>query len=273
MTSDLERSGAGPSRIGTTAEVAIIGGSGLYSLLDDARSVEIATPYGAPSGAITLATVGGRSVAFLPRHGPHHEFPPHMVNYRANAWALHSLGVRQILAPCAVGSLQAHAAPGTLVVPDQLIDWTSGRSQTFHDTFGAMPIHATFADPYCPRLRAAALASAKDADWSAIDGGAMVVIDGPRFSTRAESRFFAAQGWLLVNMTGHPEAVLCRELGMCYAPLALVTDLDAGVTEGEGVSVEVVMTEFARNTDRLRAVLLAAVTALPTNACDACPLP
>ena len=174
--------------------------------------------------------------------------------------------MRRILAPCAVG-------PGSLVVPDQLVDWTRGRIQTFHDTFEQGPVHAEFADPYCQQGRVAALDAAAASGWEAVDGGTMVVIEGPRFSTRAESRFFAVQGWLIVNMTGHPEAVLARELGMCYSAIALVTDLDAGVSLGEGVSVAVVLAEFARNTERLRAVLLDTVTRLPSIACPHCPRP
>ncbi len=253
------------------ALVGVIGGSGLYSLLEGGEDVEVETPYGAPSSPVTVAEVDGVSVAFLARHGRHHELPPHRVPYRANAWALRSLGVQRVLAPCAVGSLQPAIGPGTLVVPDQLVDWTRGRAQTFHDTFDAGPAHAEFADPYCPDVRSAAAAAAARHDWAAVEGGTMVVIEGPRFSTRAESRFFAAQGWSLVNMTGHPEAVLCRELGLCYAPLALVTDLDAGLVAGEGVSVEAVMAEFARNTDRLRTVILDAVTAMPDGPCPHCP--
>jgi 5'-methylthioadenosine phosphorylase len=144
------------------------------------------------------------------------------------------------------------------VVPDQLVDWTRGRTQTFHDLFDGVPVHASFADPYCQELRQVALAAAQASGWAAQDGGAMVVIEGPRFSTRAESRFFQAQGWSVVNMTGHPEAVLARELDICYATLALVTDVDAGASTGEGVTVAEVMAEFARSTDRLRGVLVEA---------------
>lgn len=255
------------------AVVGVIGGSGLYALLDGGTSHEIHTPYGAPSSPVTVAPVADIEVAFLARHGVDHRLPPHRVNYRANAYALRSLGVTNILAPCAVGSLRADVGPGSLVLPDQLVDWTSGRDQTFHDEFEHGPVHASFADPYCARVRTAAADAATDHGWEPRVGATMVVIDGPRFSTRAESRFFAEQGWLLVNMTGHPEAVLARELGMCYSPVAVVTDLDAGVAVGEGVDVATVMAEFARSTDRLRAVLLDAVTRLPTGPCPDCPPP
>ena len=246
-----------------SAEVAVIGGSGFYEFLDAPTSVTVETPYGAPSGPIAVGEVAGRRVAFLPRHGGHHEFPPHRINYRANLWALRSLGVRQVLAPCAVGGLRAEVAPGDVVVPDQLVDRTSGRAQTFVET-GA--VHVPFADPYCSRL---ALAVA-DADPSVKRGGVMVVIEGPRFSTRAESRHYAAQGWTLVNMTGHPEAVLARELQLCYAAVALVTDMDAGVETGAGVGQAEVFAAFARNTERLKGLLVTVVGDLPDPAGCSC---
>jgi 5'-methylthioadenosine phosphorylase len=240
------------------AEIGVIGGSGLYALLDDAHEVEVSTPYGAPSDPITVAQVGGRRVAFLPRHGRDHRFPPHKIPYRANLWALRSLGVRQVVAPCAVGGLRPELGPGTFVVPDQLIDRTSGRAQTYFDS-GA--VHVSFADPYCPDGRAAVLAAAGPV--RAIDGGTMVVVEGPRFSTRAESRWFSSIGGTIVNMTGHPEAVLARELALCYTAIALVTDLDAGVEGDHGVTQDEVFEVFADNTARLRDVLLDAVTRLP----------
>src|SRR4051794_29704891 len=241
-----------------TAEIGVIGGSGLYALLDGAREHELSTPYGAPSDPVTIADVGGRRVAFLPRHGRDHRFPPHRIPYRANLWALRALGVRQIVAPCAVGGLREELGPGTFVVPDQLIDRTSGRTQTFYDE-GA--VHVSFADPYCPRGRAVVLEAARELD--PVDGGAMVVVEGPRFSTRAESRWFTSIGGAVVNMTGHPEAVLARELALCYTTIALVTDLDAGVEGDDGVTQEEVFRVFGENTERLRGVLLDAVTRLP----------
>src|SRR5690242_17751895 len=243
-----------------TAEIGVIGGSGLYALLDGAREYEVSTPYGSPSDPVTVADVGGRRVAFLPRHGKDHRYPPHRIPYRANLWALHSIGVRQILAPCAVGGLRPELGPGSFVVPDQLIDRTSGRVQTFYDQ-GA--VHVNFADPYCPTGRTAALVAAARRGVTATDGGVMVVVEGPRFSTRAESRWFTSIGGAVVNMTGHPEAVLARELGMCYTTVALVTDLDAGVEGDHGVTQEEVFSVFAENTARLREVLLDAVVALP----------
>ncbi|GLY21895.1 S-methyl-5'-thioadenosine phosphorylase [Micromonospora sp. NBRC 101691] len=243
-----------------TAEIAVIGGSGLYALLDNAVEHRVETPYGPPSDAITVAEVAGRPVAFLPRHGRDHRHPPHLIPYRANLWALRSLGVRRVLAPCAVGGLRPELGPGTFVVPDQLIDRTSGRTQTYYDR-GA--VHVSFADPYCPAGRRTLLDAAAGRGVSAVDGGTVVVVEGPRFSTRAESRWFTAIGGSVVNMTGHPEAVLARELALCYTSIALVTDLDAGVEGGHAVTHEEVFRVFGENTDRLREILLDAVAALP----------
>ncbi|AQU70529.1 S-methyl-5'-thioadenosine phosphorylase [Streptomyces niveus] len=242
------------------ADIGVVGGSGFYELLTDAEQVGVDTPYGEPSDLVSVGSVGGRRVAFLPRHGRRHTQAPHTINYRANVWALRSLGVRRILAPCAVGSLRRELGPGALVVPDQLVDRTSGRVQTFYDE-GA--VHVSFADPYCGQGRTAVLKAAADAGDGAHDGGTMVVVEGPRFSTRAESQWFAAAGWSLVNMTGHPEAVLARELGLCYTSVALVTDLDAGIDADDSVSQEDVFKVFGENTERLRNVILEAVKLLP----------
>ncbi|MCX4751334.1 S-methyl-5'-thioadenosine phosphorylase [Kitasatospora sp. NBC_01287] len=251
------------------AELGVIGGSGLYALLDEVSEVVVDTPYGPPSDSLFLGRLAGREVAFLPRHGREHRLPPHRINYRANLWALHSLGVRQVLGPCAVGGLRPEYGPGTLVVPDQFVDRTSGRPQTYYDGLplpdGSVPevVHVSMADPYCPAGRGAVADAARSAHWRPVDGGTLVVIEGPRFSTRAESRWFTANGWSVVGMTGHPEAALARELGLCYTSLALVTDLDAGVESGEGVTHAEVLAEFARNVDRLRGVLFQALEGLP----------
>ncbi|GAA3192621.1 S-methyl-5'-thioadenosine phosphorylase [Actinocorallia longicatena] len=252
-----------------SAEIGIIGGSGLYTLVDGLKEIRVETPYGAPSDAVFVGEAGGRSVAFLPRHGRDHKVPPHRINYRANLWALRSLGVGQVLGPCAVGGLRAEYGPGTLLVPDQLVDRTSAREQTYYDgrplADGTVPdvVHVSMADPYCPQGRRAVLAAADGAGWDAVDGGTLVVIEGPRFSTRAESRWFSGNGWSVVGMTGHPEAVLARELALCYTSVNLVTDLDAGVEQGEGVTHAEVLAAFSRNVDRLRTVLFDAVAALP----------
>jgi 5'-methylthioadenosine phosphorylase len=243
----------------TRAEIAVIGGSGFYSFLESPEDVAVETPYGEPSAPVSVGEVAGRSVAFLPRHGRAHEHPPHLINYRANLWALAAVGVRRVLAPCAVGGLRPEVAPGDVVVPDQLVDRTWGRTQTFVDRGAA---HAAFADPYCP-----VLSEAVGDQEGVTRGGTMVVVEGPRFSTRAESQHYAAQGWSLINMTGHPEAVLARELTLCYAPVALVTDMDAGVGEGEGVGQEEVFAMFARNIERLKALLVRTIAELPSGGC------
>lgn len=235
----------------------MIGGSGFYEFLDDPTEVSLSTPYGDPSAPIAIGEVAGRPVAFLPRHGKGHEFPPHRINYRANMWALRSLGVQQVLAPCAVGGLQPETQPGTLVVPDQIVDRTTSRVQTYMDTGAA---HAPFADPYCPDLRAALIRASGD---QTLTEGTMVVIEGPRFSSRAESQSYAAAGWTVVNMTGHPEAVLARELGLCYATIALVTDLDAGVSAEESVDQAQVFALFDQHIGRLKVLLGDVVTGLP----------
>ena len=240
----------------------MIGGSGFYSFLEDPEDVVVATPYGEPSAPVSVGEVSGHRVAFLPRHGRGHEFPPHRINYRANLWALRSLGVRQVLAPCAVGGLRPSVAPGDLVVPDQLVDRTSGRDRTYVER-GA--VHLPFADPYCPRL-SATLAT----PVGVRAGGTMVVIDGPRFSTRAESQDYASRGWTLVNMTGAPEAALARELRMCLATIALVTDMDAGVEPDQGVQQQDVFALFAENTERLKGLLAGVIADLPDPAGCTC---
>jgi 5'-methylthioadenosine phosphorylase len=247
----------------TIAEVAVIGGTGFYSFLADHDEHVVETPYGAPSAPIAVAEVAGRRVAFLPRHGPHHEFPPHAIPYRANLWALRALGVRQVLAPCAVGGLSHDVAPGDLVVPDQLVDRTHRRVSSYVET-GA--VHLPFADPYCAGV-SRALAGA---DPDVRTGGAMVVIEGPRFSTRAESQVYAAAGGTLINMTGAPEAALAREQRLCYAALALVTDMDAGAESGSGVGQEEVFALFRANLERLTGLLTRAVAALPDPAGCSC---
>jgi 5'-methylthioadenosine phosphorylase len=251
------------------ASIGVIGGSGLYEFLDAADEVAVDTPYGPPSAPLVIGEVAGQRVAFVPRHGRKHQFPPHRIPYRANLWALRSVGVRQVLAPSAVGSLTPSYGPGTLAIPDQLVDRTSGRIQTFYDQGGA--VHVQFADPYCPVGRATAVAAARASDWEPVPAGTLVIIEGPRFSTRAESRWYAAQGWTLIGMTGLPEAVLARELALCYTTIALVTDTDAGVEEGQGVTQAEVFKAFADNTKRLRDLLIDIIGKLPAERDCPCP--
>lgn len=251
------------------ADVGVIGGSGFYSFLDDARPVEVTTPFGEPAEQPVVGTLAGRAVAFLPRHGRDHRLPPHLVNYRANLWALRAVGVRQVLAPSAVGSLRPELGPGTVVVPDQVVDRTHGRAATIYDAPGTV-VHAPMADPYCPVGRRAVLdAGAHDQGTGpqppldVVDGGTLVVVNGPRFSTRAESRWHAAAGWSVVGMTGMPEAAVARELAMCFTTVSLVTDLDAGVEQGEGVTHAEVLEVFGRNVERLKHLVAAAIARLP----------
>jgi 5'-methylthioadenosine phosphorylase len=245
--------------------IGVMGGSGVYSLLEGADAVPVSTPYGEPSDAIAVGELSGRQVAFLPRHGVGHRFPPHLVPYRANLWALRSLGVRQVVSLSAVGSLRADLGPGTLVVPDQIADRTSGRPHTLFDAASGV-VHASFADPYCPHGRAAAL----DSGLPVTDGGTLVVINGPRFSTRAESLEYQRHGWAIIGMTGMPEAALARELALCYTTLALVTDLDAGVEAGTGVTHAEVLEQFAANLSRMRELLTETVKRLPAEQPDDC---
>jgi 5'-methylthioadenosine phosphorylase len=246
------------------AEIGVFGGSGFYSLLDDVREAKIDTPYGPPSDSFFLATVSGRQVAFLPRHGRTHSIPPHRVNYRANVWAMRSLGVKAVISPCAAGSLQLHVEPGHFVVSDQFVDRTSGRADTFFD--GPIVSHVSSAEIYDPTLRAIALDVIREHGITVHDGGTVVVIQGPRFSTRAESKWFSDAGWEVINMTQYPEAYLCRELGMAVVNIALITDYDAGVLEGtEAVTAHSVLEVFEQNAERIRKVVLDMVGRFPAD--------
>jgi 5'-methylthioadenosine phosphorylase len=256
------------------ADVGVFGGSGFYRFLDDVTEVPVDTPYGPPSAPIHLGHLGDRTVAFLPRHGADHEFPPHRINARANVWAMHALGATNVFGPCASGSLQAHVVPGSFVVPDQLVDRTWGRTDTFFDGEGGATHHVAFGDPYDEQLRAIAIEACRTEGVEVHERGTVVCIQGPRFSTRAESRWFGAQGWEVINMTQHPEAVLCREAGLRYAAIALITDFDAGL-EGTGipaVTQEEVFAFFERNVEVVRRVLFRALNAeLPTDRIEAGP--
>jgi len=249
------------------AEVGIIGGSGFYEYLDDPVEITVTTPYGDAAAPIAVGTIAGRRVAFLPRHGRRHDYAAHRVPFRANVWALASLGVRSMIGPCSVGSLQPAIHPGEFVVVDQLVDRTSGRPDTFHDVGAPLGTpgsegsvhHQSFADPYDPDLRTALLRAASTTRVTAHDGGTMVVINGPRFSTRAESSWFRSMGWHVVNMTGYPEAVLAAEAGIRYATVGLVTDYDAGVDGHEPVTMEAVLDVMRQNVTAVRTLLEAAL--------------
>lgn len=248
-----------------SASVGVFGGSGFYRLLDDVEMVAPETPYGRPSDRLALGTVAGVRVAFLPRHGGRHTLPPAAINYRANLWAMKELGVTRVIAPAAAGSLQAHVRPGDFVVCDQFVDRTWGRPDTFYPA-GPEVAHVSTADPYCPVLRELAVACGEEQSLTMHQRGTVVVIQGPRFSTRAESRWFAAMGWEVVNMTQYPEVTLARELEMCFVNISLITDYDAGV-EGapdiEPVSVAEVERVFAANNQRVRDLILTMIPRIP----------
>jgi 5'-methylthioadenosine phosphorylase len=256
----------------TDVGIGVFGGSGFYEFLDDVVEVPVHTPYGAPSAPVAVGTVEGRRVAFLPRHGVHHELPPHRVNFRANVWALHSLGVTRIFGPCAAGSLTPEVRPGEFVVLDQLVDRTNGRSaDTFFD--GGVVGHVSFADPYCPELRSVAAAAGRAVGVTVHDEGTVVVVPGPRFSTRAESTWFRRQGWHTINMTQYPEAYLARELGICYCGIALVTDFDTGVEDDPSVAAVTMDDVFAvlrANVADTRSLLFEAIPAVPAERGAAC---
>jgi 5'-methylthioadenosine phosphorylase len=232
--------------------------------MDGAEEIKVDTPYGAPSDNITLATIAGKRVAFLPRHGKKHQLPPHMINYRANLWAMKELGVSRVIGPCAAGSLQAHVRPGDFVVCDQFVDRTNGRKDTFYD--GPIVTHISTADPYCPELGKLALDQARKLGITVHETGTVVVIQGPRFSTRAESRWYGNQGWEVINMTNYPENVLARELGMCYVNISLITDYDVGLEGDSGitpVTQDAVIEVFNKNNDKLRTLLHELIAAIP----------
>jgi 5'-methylthioadenosine phosphorylase len=252
----------------TTAEIGVFGGSGFYAFLDDPEEVALDTPYGKPAAPVTVGTIGGRRVAFIPRHGVDHEFPPHRVPYRANVWAMKELGVTRIFGPSAAGSLRRDIPPRTFVVCDQAIDFTKSRENTFYD--GPVTTHVSFADPYCPVLRQSIVDAAVEHGIEHRVGGTMAVIEGPRFSTRAESKMFANVGGDVIGMTQFPEVTLAKELALCYANVALVTDYDVGVDGIAPVSHAEVLKVFGENLDRLRDLLFAAIPTVPTDrdGCD-----
>jgi 5'-methylthioadenosine phosphorylase len=253
-----------------SAEIGVFGGSGFYEWFAGAEQVTLDTPYGPPSALIAVAEVGGRRVAFVPRHGPKHIIPAPFVNYRANVWAMRELGVRRIIGPSAVGSLQPELHPGDLVICDQFIDRTSGRSDTYYS--GPEVVHISAADPYCPELRALATRVAVEQALRFRPNGTVVVVQGPRFSTRAESRWYSRMGWDIVGMTQYPEVILARELEICYLNLSLVTDYDAGVEgapEVAAVQAQDVMRVLAANIARVRDLLATLIPIIPaTPSCD-----
>ena len=245
-----------------TADIGVFGGSGFYKFADNVIDIKINTPYGLPSSKVFIGNIEGKHVAFLPRHGVDHSIPPHKINYRANLWAFKELGVKQVFGPCAAGSLQKHVKPGHIVFCDQFVDRTNGRIDTFYD--GPITMHIACAEPYCPDMRKLAINTAKELNLPHHQKGAVVVIQGPRFSTKAESKWFSAAGWDVINMTQYPEAYLARELNMCYLNISLITDYDCGL-EGEiPSSICQILEVFHHNLDNLKKILFGMIKALPS---------
>jgi 5'-methylthioadenosine phosphorylase len=250
------------------AGIGVFGGTGFYSFLNDVEEVEVDTPYGKPSASPVVGEIGGNRVAFIPRHGLRHELPPHRIPYRANLWAMKELGVRRILGPCASGALSADYQLGEFVFCDQFIDRTWGREDTFYDK--APVTHVSAADPYCPDLRWLLVETARELGIPAHDGGTVVVIQGPRFSTRAESEWFQRANGNVINMTAYPECHLARELALCYATIAMVTDYDVGVAGRPAVTAAEVVRVFEEAGARLRELLLAAIPRIGPQPDDIC---
>ena len=247
----------------TLADIGIFGGSGFYKLFDEKYEEKyIETPYGSPSAPVAIGTIGGKKVAFMPRHGDKHQFPPHKVPYRANVYAMKAIGVKTLISPCAAGSLQTNVKPGEFVVCDQFVDRTSGRTDTFYD--GPIATHVSAADLYCPELRHLAVDAGEKAKITMHPKGTVVVIQGPRFSSKAESAWFTKMGWEVINMTQYPEAFLARELEMCVVNVSLITDYDSGLAgDVEPVSHSEVVKVFTSNLSKLQGLLKNLVESIP----------
>ncbi len=244
------------------ATIGVFGGSGFYKFLDNIEEVKVETPYGMPSDNLLIGQIGPHKVAFMPRHGRNHTILPHLINYRANVWAMKSVGVERVISPCAAGSLQKHVKPGDFVICDQFVDWTDGRKTTFFE--GPVVTHPSAADPYCPELRKLAIKTGKDLGITIHETGTVVVINGPRFSTKAESKFFTNQGWEVINMTAFPEAYLVKEADMCPLNISLITDYDAGlVGDVPPVSHHEVIEVFNSNLANLKNLLFNMIEQIP----------
>jgi 5'-methylthioadenosine phosphorylase len=248
--------------------IGIFGGSGFYSFLEDSEDIDIETPYGRPSAPLAVGEVAGHPVAFIPRHGRSHELPPHRIPFRANVWAMREAGVRRIIGPCVSGALTRELELGEFVVCDQYVDRTRGRKDTFYD--GPETTHVSAADPFCPDLRRLLVETATERGIAIRDGGTVVVVQGPRFSTRAESRWFQAAGWEAINMTAYPECHLARELELCYATIAMVTDYDVGAEGEDPVSAAQVIQVLRDNIDRLCDLLLSVIPRIGPQPADIC---
>ena len=244
--------------------IGVIGGSGFYHLLNNPTFTKIETPYGPPSAKIALGKIGRQEVAFLPRHGYEHDLPPSRIPYKANLWALKSLNIERVIAVTACGSLQSKIRRGDFVVIDQFIDRTKFRDDTFF--VGPVTTHVSSAYPYCQELSKLASKTGKDLKIKIHSSGTLVVIEGPRFSTKAESEWFTKMGWEIINMTGYPEAILARELELCYTAIGLVTDYDVGVVASEKlppVSMEEVSRVFKQNNEKAQRLVVEMIKNMP----------
>lgn len=261
--------------------IGIFGGSGFYKFLENAEQKEIKTPYGKPSSNFIVGEYAGKKVVFLPRHGEKHSIPPHKINYRANIWGMRELGVSQIFSPCAAGSLQAHVKPGDFVIADHYVDRTQGRADTFFEGEHSVPEsglpaevrHISQVAPYCDCLRSLAITKCKELGINCHERGTVVVINGPRFSTAAESRWFSSAGFEVVNMTQYPEVVLANELGICFVNISLITDYDAGLEDQPGIkasNINEIMAIFKSNNERVRELLFKMIEAAPDEPCANC---
>lgn len=238
--------------------IGIIGGTGLYSLLEDAKKKIIKTPYGLPSSPIVLGEISGKEVAFIARHGIKHTIPPHKVPYLANIFAMKKLGVSRIISVNAVGSLKPGIKPGDFVINDQFINFTR-RRDTFYDK---RVVHISTAEPYCPLLRKLAIGTAKFLGYPCHSKGTILIIEGPRFSTKAESKFFSEIADV-INMTQYPEVVLARELELCFLGISLVTDYDAGLFWKKPVSIEDILKVFRQNEEKVKQFLFELIPKIP----------
>ena len=248
----------------TKTEIGVLGGSGFYALMKKVKAVKVETPYGSPSDKIALGEIANQRVAFLPRHNKAHGLPPHKIPYRANIYALKSLGVKKIIAVAAAGSLQSDILPGDFVVLDQFIDRTKNRKDTYFD--GPVTTHVSAAYPYCPQLSQLVFKCGKKLGIKIHSQGTVVVIQGPRFSTQAESEWFTKMDWQVINMTQYPEAILARELELCYTAIALITDYDVGLVAAkkvEPVSFEKVANVFKTNIDKAQKLICKIIEKMP----------
>ena len=253
--------------------LGVIGGSGLYTMsaLKDIQTLDLDTPFGKPSAPIVVGTLAQKRVAFLARHGFGHHISPSEVNYRANIYALKSLGIDRVVSISACGSLREDFAPGSIVVPDQIFDFTRQRQRSF---FGeGLVVHVGSADPVCPQLSNLVYSAVNEAGGSVNHGGTFITIEGPRFSTKAESNLFRAWGMDIIGMTASPEAFLAREAEMCYAIMAHVTDYDVWHLNEDAVSVEMVIRTLMKNTSLAQQALELLVSSLPVPEGFSCACP